>query len=40
MQLMSQNDEIVTRYIDDASFQEVVYPLLAKRIYEEIMKAA
>jgi type I restriction enzyme R subunit len=40
MQQMSENDEIVTRYIDDTAFQQVVYPLLAKRIYEDITAAA
>ena len=39
MQRMSENDEIVTRYIDDAAFQQVVFPLLAKRIYEDITRA-
>jgi type I restriction enzyme R subunit len=40
MQRMSENDAIVTRYMDEEDFQKTVYPLLAKGIYEGILKAA
>jgi type I restriction enzyme R subunit len=40
MQRMSENDEIVTRYMDDEAFQKTVFPLLAKDIYEGILSAA
>jgi type I restriction enzyme R subunit len=40
MQRMSENDEIVTRYMDDEAFQKTVFPLLAKDIYEGILTAA
>jgi type I restriction enzyme R subunit len=36
MQRMAENDDIVTRYMDDADFQKVVFPLLAKDIYRVI----
>jgi type I restriction enzyme R subunit len=39
MQRMSENDEIVTRYMDDEAFQKTVFPLLAKEIYEGILTA-
>ena len=37
IQRISDNDEIVTRYMDDIEFQETVFPLLAKEIYEKIV---
>jgi type I restriction enzyme, R subunit len=40
MQRMSENDEIVTRYMDDEAFQKTVFPLLAKEIYEGILTAS
>jgi type I restriction enzyme, R subunit len=40
MQRMSENDEIVTRYMDDAAFQKTVFPLLAKEIYDGILAGA
>jgi type I restriction enzyme R subunit len=39
MQRMSENDDIVTRYMDDDAFQKAVFPLLAKEIYEGIKAA-
>ena len=33
---MSENDAIVNRYMDDADFQRIVFPLLAKNIYTSI----
>lgn len=36
MQRMSENDEIVTRYMDDDDFQKAVFPILAKEIYAGI----
>jgi len=38
IQRMSDNDEIVTRYMEDKEFNEVVFPILAKEIYEEIVE--
>ena len=37
MQRMAENDEIVTRYMDDADFRGAIFPLLAKEIYEEVL---
>ncbi len=36
IQRMADNDEIVTKYMDDKEFQDVVFPILAKEIYEKI----
>jgi type I restriction enzyme R subunit len=36
IQRMHENDTIVTKYMDDADFQKVVLPLLAKEIYNSI----
>lgn len=36
IQRMSENDMIVTKYMDDKEFQKVVLPLLAKEIYKTI----
>ena len=33
---MDQNQEIVTRYLNDPQFQEVAFRLLVKRIYDEL----
>jgi type I restriction enzyme R subunit len=33
---MDQNEEIVTRYLNDADFQRVAFQLLVKKIYEDI----
>ena len=33
---MDQNQEIVTRYLNDAQFQDLAFRLLVKRIYDEI----
>jgi type I restriction enzyme R subunit len=38
MQRMSENDDIVTRYMDDNEFQKVVFPLLARDIYRVIIE--
>ena len=37
MQRMAENDEIVTRYMDDNEFQKTVFPILAKEIYENVL---
>lgn len=37
MQRMAENDDIVTRYMDDESFQKTVFPLLAREIYEGVL---
>lgn len=36
VQRISENDDIVSRYMDDIEFQNVVYPFLTKKIYEKI----
>lgn len=36
IQRMADNDEIVTKYMNDKEFQEAVFPILAKEIYEKI----
>jgi type I restriction enzyme, R subunit len=33
---MDQNQEIVTRYLNDPQFKEVAFRLLVRRIYDEI----
>src|SRR3712207_3324622 len=33
IQRMSENDEIVSRYMDDQDFQNAIFPLLAKEIF-------
>ena len=38
IQRMSENDKIVTRYMDDEEFRKVVFPLLAKQIYKDVRK--
>ena len=39
MQRMSENDGIVTRYMDDSSFQKTIFPILAKEIYNSILNS-
>jgi len=38
MQRMSENDGIVTRYMDDSNFQKTIFPILAKEIYKSILE--
>ena len=38
MQRMSENDSIVTRYMDDGNFQKTIFPILAKEIYKSILE--
>ncbi len=38
MQRMAENDGIVTRYMDDSSFQKTIFPILAKEIYRSILE--
>jgi len=37
IQRMSENDDIVTRYMEDKEFQNAAYGVLAKEIYEKIV---
>lgn len=39
MQRLAENDQIVTRYMDDADFRKTVFPLLAKEIYRGVLSA-
>ena len=39
MQRMSENDYIVSRYMDDADFRKAIYPILAKEIYKGVLSA-
>ncbi|MFZ3018106.1 MAG: type I restriction endonuclease [Gallionella sp.] len=36
IQRMSENDKIVTRYMDDGEFQRTAFPILAREIFEAI----
>ena len=36
IQRMSENDKIVTRYMDDGEFQRTAFPILAREIFESI----
>ncbi len=36
IQRMSENDEIVSRYMDDLEFQNEIFPLLAKEFFTTI----
>ncbi|OPY65912.1 MAG: Type I restriction enzyme EcoR124II R protein [Syntrophorhabdus sp. PtaU1.Bin050] len=36
MQRMAENDQIVTKYMDDDDFQKTVFPILARAIYKDI----
>lgn len=38
IQRMSENDEIVSRYMDDPEFQNEIFPLLARDIFDAIRK--
>ena len=38
MQRMTENDSIVTRYMDDSNFQKAIFPILAKEIYKSILE--
>jgi type I restriction enzyme R subunit len=38
IQRMSENDEIVSRYMDDQDFQNSIFPLLAKEIFTSVRK--
>jgi len=38
IQRMTENDKIVSRYMDDKEFQNMVFPLLAKDIFETVHK--
>ena len=38
IQRLSDNDKIVTRYMDDKDFQSVIFPLLAKEIFMTLQK--
>jgi len=40
VQRMSDNDGIVTRYMDDPDFQKTIFPILAKEIYNSILETA
>ncbi len=37
MQRMSENDYIVTRYMDDAEFQKAIFPILAREIHQAVI---
>ena len=39
MQRISENDYIVSRYMDDADFRKAIYPILAKEIYQDVLAA-
>ena len=39
IQRMSENDKIVTRYMDDTEFQRTAFPILAKEIFEAVHAA-
>jgi type I restriction enzyme R subunit len=36
IQRMSENDKIVTRYMDDGEFQRLAFPILSKQIFEAV----
>lgn len=36
IQRMSENDKIVTRYMDDEEFQKIAFPILAREIFETV----
>lgn len=40
IQRMAENDKMVTRYMEDAEFQRVAFPVLSTEIYEAIAAAA
>jgi hypothetical protein len=35
---MSENDGIVTRYMDDSNSQKTIFPILAEEIYKSILE--
>jgi type I restriction enzyme R subunit len=37
MQRMAENDDIVSRYMDDTEFQKAIFPILAKEIYKGVL---
>lgn len=37
IQRMAENDDIVTRYMDDSDFQKTIFPILAREIYEGVL---
>lgn len=39
IQRMTENDKIVTRYIDDGDFQRTAFPILAKELFEAVHAA-
>jgi type I restriction enzyme R subunit len=39
IQRMSENDKIVTRYMDDQEFQNASFPILAKEIFDAVHAA-
>ena len=36
IQRMTENDKIVTRYMDDSDFQRTAFPILAREIFEAV----
>ena len=40
IQRLSENDDIVTRYMEDGTFQNTAFPILAREIFEAINTAA
>lgn len=40
IQRMSENDKIVTRYMDDSDFEQATFAILSKGIYESIPSGA
>ncbi len=40
IQRLGENDDIVTRYMEDGAFQGAAFPILAKEIFEEIRARA
>ncbi len=38
MQRIAENDDIVTRYMDNHDFQNIVFPPLAKEIYQNVLQ--
>ena len=37
MQRMSENDYIVSRFMDDSEFRKTIFPILAKEIYKDVL---
>ena len=38
VQRMAENDDIVTKYMDDVDFQKAIFPILAKETYSDILR--